>query len=145
MRKIQITCGNNGTVYTGYKQYIAKEDEPKFLSDSFFLLPDNSCEEIIAYKVFSSLEQDKSKELLKILKSKLRLDGVLKFDFLNFEMIDICNISSEMFNNLVYSCRAAYSINDIIPIMDELGLVITNLENVSDICVTQIAVKRVKG
>ena len=122
--KIHVTRMDQETV-ENYNHVIVSDGHINFLDIS-----DNECQEILANDVLDNFSIDKVGECITSLVNKLRLGGTIVVggkDVRLFAKAVLNNGISEIAaSEIVNSCKSMSSINDVIPVLQHLGLKIIN-------------------
>jgi len=122
--KIHVTRMDQETV-ENYNHVIVSDGHINFLDIS-----DNECQEILANDVLDNFSIDKVGECITSLVNKLRLGGTIVVggkDVRLFAKAVLNNGISEIeASEIVNSCQSMSSINDIVPVLQNLGLKIIN-------------------
>ncbi len=122
--KIHVTRIDQETV-ENYNHVIVSDGYINFLDIS-----DNECQEILANDVLDNFSIDKVGECITSLVNKLRLGGTIVVggkDVRLFAKAVLNNGISEIeASEIVNSCQSMSSINDIVPVLQHLGLKIIN-------------------
>ena len=122
--KIHVTRIDQETV-ENYNHVIVSDGHINFLDIS-----DNECQEILANDVLDNFSIDKVGECITSLVNKLRLGGTIVVggkDVRLFAKAVLNNGISEIeASEIVNSCQSMSSINDVIPVLQHLGLKIIN-------------------
>lgn len=88
--KVQLV--SNCHKYSGYKHVSL---------DGFKKLIDNSCEEILVYSFLPDYTLDEVANLFFLFISKLRKNGTLSFNFVNFKSLRVYDLDTESFNGII--------------------------------------------
>ena len=122
--KIHVTRMDQETV-ENYNHVIVSDGHINFLDIS-----DNECQEILANDVLDNFSIDKVGECITSLVNKLRLGGTIVVggkDVRLFAKAVLNNgISEIVASEIVNSCQSMSSINDVVPVLQHLGLKIIN-------------------
>jgi hypothetical protein len=122
--KIHVTRMDQETV-ENYDHVVVSDNHINFLDIS-----DNECQEILANDVLDNFSIDKVGECITSLVNKLRLGGTLVVggkDVRLFAKAVLNNgISEIVASEIVNSCQSMSSINDVVPVLQHLGLKIIN-------------------
>ena len=118
--KIHVTRMDQETV-DNYNHVVVSDNHINFLDIS-----DNECQEILANDVLDSFSIDKVGECITSLVNKLRLGGTIVVggkDVRLFSKAVLNNGISEITaSEIVNSCQSMSSINDVVPVLQHLGL-----------------------
>lgn len=87
--KVQL---KSGFEYTGYKHVDL---------DQFKELADNSCEEILAFGWIQKYKLAEVAPFFSLLISKLRKNGKLSFNFINYQTLKVYDLDIEQFNAIM--------------------------------------------
>lgn len=100
--KLQIVTG--GPVYSGYEQLIIDE------LDKTDKVPDNSCEEVIAFNYLHQFQPKDLDKAMYLAVSKVRRGGKLSLNFVNLQTFDVYNASIDEMNRVLEKTKVVLSV-----------------------------------
>lgn len=125
--KVQL---KNGFEYTGYKHLDLEQ---------FKELPDNSCEEILAFGWMHKFKLAEVANFFSLLVSKLRKNGKISFNFINYQTLKVNELDIQQFN-VIMEGESYLNIEEASKLCESRGLKVLTFET-QDNATTMVATR----